>query len=58
MGRVALAEKNVQVIGGASAGQQLMSVGLLDQIQISHMPVLLGEGLRLFEHIGSAPRRL
>lgn len=56
--KAAAGEKDVQVIGGASAAQQLISAGLLDQIQISLMPVLLGEGLRLFEHIGSTPRRL
>lgn len=26
--------------------------GLLDEIQIHLVPVLLGEGLRLFEHLG------
>jgi dihydrofolate reductase len=50
--------KDVQVIGGASVAQQLIGADLLDQIQISLMPVLLGGGLRLFEDIGSAPRRL
>lgn len=56
--KAAAGQKDVQVIGGASVAQQLISAALLDQIQISLMPVLLGEGLRLFEHIGSEPRRL
>lgn len=56
--KAAAGQKDVQVIGGASAAQQLIRAGLLDQIQISLMPVLLGEGLRLFEHIGSSSRRL
>lgn len=51
-------EKDVQVIGGADAAQQLIEAGLLDQIQISLMPLLIGEGLRLFEHIGFETRRL
>ncbi|MGH2521769.1 MAG: dihydrofolate reductase family protein [Anaerolineales bacterium] len=30
-----------------------MSAGLLDEIQIHLVPILLGEGIRLFEHIGT-----
>lgn len=56
--KAAAGEKDVQVIGGASMAQQLISAGLLDQIQLSLMPVLLGDGLRLFEQIGTAARRL
>jgi dihydrofolate reductase len=56
--RAAAGEQDVQVIGGASTAQQLINAGLLDQIQISFMPILLGEGLRLFEGLGSSPRRL
>ena len=29
--------------------------GLVDEIQVDIMPVLLGEGLRLYEHIGARP---
>jgi len=46
------------VIGGAETAQQLLRAGLLDEIQISLLPLLLGEGLRLFEHIGPEQRRL
>jgi dihydrofolate reductase len=46
-----------QVVGGADAAQQLLNADLLDQIQISLMPVLIGEGLRLVEHIGSEKRQ-
>ncbi len=56
--QAAAGEKDVQVIGGADAAQQLINAGLLDQIQVSLMPVLLGEGLRLFGHIGSERRQL
>ncbi|HEV8686835.1 MAG TPA: dihydrofolate reductase family protein [Gaiellaceae bacterium] len=56
--KAAAGDKDVQVIGGADAAQQLIKAGLLDQIQVSMLPLLLGEGLRLFEHIGPEQRRL
>jgi dihydrofolate reductase len=45
-------EKNVTVVGGASTTQQCIKAGLFDEIHLYIMPVLLGEGLRLFEHLG------
>jgi dihydrofolate reductase len=50
--RAAAGEKDVLVVGGADAGQQQLRAGLVDELQISIMPVVLGGGLRLFEHIG------
>jgi dihydrofolate reductase len=44
------------VIGGASTAQQLIEAALLDEIQISLVPLLLGEGLRLFDGVGSGLR--
>src|SRR5215207_3975752 len=44
-------EKNVAV-GAASITQQCIRAGLLDEIHIDLVPVLLGEGVRLFEHLG------
>jgi dihydrofolate reductase len=43
-----------KVVGvhGASAAQQCLAAGLLDEIQIHLAPVLLGSGTRLFEHLG------
>ncbi len=38
-------------ISGASIIQQLIKAGLLDDIQIHMVPVLLGGGRRLFEHL-------
>lgn len=32
--------------------QQCIRAGLLDEININLVPVLLGEGVRLFEHLG------
>jgi dihydrofolate reductase len=51
--KAAAGEKNVTVIGGANTAQQCIRAGVLDEIQIRLMPVLLGEGLRLFEHLGT-----
>jgi len=51
--KAAAGDKNVMVIGGANTAQQCIRAGLVDEIQIGIIPVLLGEGLRLFEHLGS-----
>ena len=51
--KAAAGDKYVTVIGGANTAQQCIQAGLLDEIQIGIVPVLLGEGLRLFEHIGA-----
>jgi dihydrofolate reductase len=50
-------EKNVS-LHGASSVQQALKVGLLDEINMSVAHVLLGEGVRLFDHIGSSPVHL
>jgi dihydrofolate reductase len=50
-------DKNVGVMG-ANTAQQCLKAGLLDEIQIHLVPVLLGEGIRLFEHLGSLPIEL
>ena len=50
----AAGDKNVAVAGGASVAQQYLKAGLLDELQIHIAPVLLGDGVRLFEnHLGS-----
>jgi dihydrofolate reductase len=56
--KAAAGDKDVTVIGGASIAQQLIHARLLDEIQISLMPILLGEGLRLCEHFDPAPIEL
>ena len=38
--------------GDANVIQQGLSAGLLDELQIHLGPVLLGDGVRLFNHIG------
>jgi dihydrofolate reductase len=51
--RAAAGDKNISVGGGAHTVQQYLSAGLLDEIQIHLAPVLLGGGIRLFEHLGT-----
>lgn len=50
--RAAAGARNVAVAGGAAAVQQSLAAGLLDEIQIHVVPILLGDGVRLF---GSVP---
>jgi dihydrofolate reductase len=46
-------DRNVWVMGGANIAQQYIKARLFDDLQIHIAPVLLGEGIRLFEHIGN-----
>jgi dihydrofolate reductase len=39
-------------VGSATTTQQCLRAGLLDEIHIDLVPVLLGDGVRLFEHLG------
>jgi dihydrofolate reductase len=50
-------DKNV-ALHGASSVQQALKAGLLDEFHLTIAPVLLGEGVRLFDHLGSAPIHL
>jgi dihydrofolate reductase len=45
--------KDIMVLGGANAAQQYLKAGLLDEIDLHLVPILLGEGIRLFENIGT-----
>ena len=53
----AAGDKNVAV-SSASVMQQCLAAGLLDEIHLDLAPVLLGDGVRLFERFGSAPVEL
>ena len=52
--KAAAGEKIVTVMGGASIGQHYIAAGLVDEISIHLVPVLLGSGTRMFEHLGGA----
>jgi dihydrofolate reductase len=57
--RRAAGDKDVAVGGGGNAAQQYLKAGLLDELQIHVVPMLLGEGVRLFEnHLANAPGEL
>jgi dihydrofolate reductase len=56
--RAAAGDKDVSVAGGANIIQQYLSAGLLDEIQIHLVPVLLGEGIRLFDQLGAEQMEL
>jgi dihydrofolate reductase len=45
--------KDVSLAGGASAAQQYLVAGLVDEMEINLVPILLGRGERLFENVGS-----
>jgi dihydrofolate reductase len=45
-------------VGAASIAQQCIKAGLLDQIHVDLVSVLLGGGVRLFDHLGAGPIEL
>jgi dihydrofolate reductase len=51
--RKAAGDKDVRISGGANVIQQYLSAGLVDEVFIHLAPVLLGDGVRLFERIGA-----
>jgi dihydrofolate reductase len=51
--RAAAGAKDVLVVGGANVARQYLDAGLLDEFQVHVAPILLGDGVRLFEGIGS-----
>lgn len=51
--RSAAGEKDVYVFGGANTAQQYLEAELIDEIHIALIPVLLGDGIRLFDHLSS-----
>ncbi len=47
--REAAGDKDVSIAGGANTIQQFLNSGLLDEMQIHVAPMLLGDGVRLFD---------
>lgn len=50
--QAAAGDKDVSVAGGASAIQQCLAAGLLDELYLHVVPILLGAGERLLENVG------
>jgi dihydrofolate reductase len=51
--RQAAGDKDVALAGGASVVQQYLKAGLLDELQIHLVPLLLGDGVSLFDRLGT-----
>jgi len=49
----AAGDKDVRLGGGAEAAQQYLAAGLIDELQLNVVPILLGDGERLFENVGA-----
>ncbi|MFJ6074371.1 dihydrofolate reductase family protein [Streptomyces sp. NPDC093065] len=56
--KAAAGDRNVDIGGGASTVRQYLAAGLVDELQLHVVPVLLGDGLRLFEGAGAGRRDL
>ncbi|CAL9659103.1 hypothetical protein SUDANB176_06918 [Streptomyces sp. enrichment culture] len=57
IGLEAAGGKNLEVFS-PTIGRQLLERGLIDEIDLHIVPVLLGDGIRLFDRPGGAPVRL
>ena len=53
----AAGDKNV-LVHGSTIAQRAITAGLLDEIEIHLVPIMFGEGRRLFEHLGVELREL
>jgi dihydrofolate reductase len=56
LARAAAGDKNVGIWGGANIVREYLKAGLLDEMEIHLIPVLIGDGIRLFEDLG--PERI
>lgn len=56
--KAAAGDRNVDIGGGAHTVRQYLAADLVDELQLHVVPVLLGDGLRLFEGLGARRRVL
>jgi len=56
--RRAAGGRDVTLGGGARAAQQYLAAGLVDEMEISVVPIFLGRGERLFADVGELERQL
>ncbi len=54
----AVADRKDVSIGSPTITQQCLNAGLLDEIVVELVPVLMGQGIRFFDHPSVAPIRL
>ncbi|HYS36489.1 MAG TPA: dihydrofolate reductase family protein [Pseudonocardiaceae bacterium] len=57
IGLAAAGGKNLEVFS-PNIGRQLLELGLIDEIDLHIAPVLLGQGIRLYDNPGGKPIRL
>ncbi len=50
--RAAAGDQDVAIAGGASAVQQYLAAGMLDELYLHIVPIILGAGERLLENVG------
>lgn len=56
--RAAAGEKDISLGGGADVAQQYLAAGLIDELNLSVVPVLLGGGTRLFDNLAGVDATL
>jgi dihydrofolate reductase len=56
--KAAAGGKDVSLGGGAEVAQQYLAAGLLDELDVSVVPLLLGGGARLFDNLGATTLEL
>jgi dihydrofolate reductase len=56
--RDAAGDKDVMLWGGAKVVNQYLAAGLLDELELHVVPILLGDGARLFDDLGDAEVQL
>ena len=56
--KTAAAGKDVSLAGGAHAARQYLDADLVDEMEINLVPILLGDGERLFDDLGVGHPRL
>ncbi|HEV7388287.1 MAG TPA: dihydrofolate reductase family protein [Gemmatimonadaceae bacterium] len=49
-------EKDVEFVGGAAVANEYLNAGLIDEMDLSVAPILLGAGARMFDGVGDALR--
>jgi dihydrofolate reductase len=54
----AVAGDKTVTVASANIAQQCLNAGLLDEVVVSLVPVLLGEGIRFFDHLKGTPIQL
>ncbi|MFD8497946.1 dihydrofolate reductase family protein [Amycolatopsis sp. NPDC059657] len=57
LAKAAAGDKYVNVLG-ANVAKQCLAAGLLDEIAVTIVPALLGDGVRLYEHLGGTNIKL